>query len=443
MFVALATMLGGSPARAQGYWELLTTGASPSARHDAGMAFDTGRGESVLFGGWNNGTFNDTWVFDGIQWVVQSPATSPGPRHGHSMVHDTARGRVVLFGGWNGVSLGDTWEWDGVTWLQRVPVLSPSRRDRYHMAYDAARQCVVLFGGVDGPTNLGDTWKWDGINWQLQPTTASPSPRHGGGVAYDAVRQRFVLFGGFDGVVRADTWEWDGSTWLAMFSSSFPPARQYTAMVYETGRARVVMFGGWNGSANLSDTWEWDGANWTTQSAWAGMTALRQHSLAYDEVRQRVHLFGGVASGPVSDTWGSRAAGAVPYGTGCGSPPLRFERLSRPVIGQPCTATIHDAPTLVAGVSMGWSNDHFGPFTLPVPLTSIGMTGCELLQSNESPGLGAVPIGASTLSFTFSIPPWPNLIGARVYIQAYAFAPAQNPLGIVSSNAIEWRLGAF
>jgi len=43
----------------------------------------------------------------------------PGPRGGFGMAYDSARGKTVLYGG--GVDAGiptdrDTWEWDGTNW---------------------------------------------------------------------------------------------------------------------------------------------------------------------------------------------------------------------------------------------------------------------------------------------------------------------------------------
>ena len=56
--------------------------------------------QAVLFGG-NDGTsnLNDTWVWDGSNWIQQFPATSPSPRMWMSMTYDESRRQLVLFGG--------------------------------------------------------------------------------------------------------------------------------------------------------------------------------------------------------------------------------------------------------------------------------------------------------------------------------------------------------
>src|ERR1035438_5569144 len=64
--------------------------------------------------------FNDTWTWDGSNWTQKSPQTSPPGRTYAAMAYDSARGQAVLFGG-NGSGnpyLGDTWVWDGSNWTQ-------------------------------------------------------------------------------------------------------------------------------------------------------------------------------------------------------------------------------------------------------------------------------------------------------------------------------------
>jgi len=77
------------------------------------------------------------------------------------MAYDAGRGFTVLFGGENnGLDLGETWIWTGSGSWQRVDEAGgrvPSAR-LSSMAYDVARESVVLFGGA--PPNSPDTWEW-------------------------------------------------------------------------------------------------------------------------------------------------------------------------------------------------------------------------------------------------------------------------------------------
>jgi hypothetical protein len=85
------------------------------------MAYDAGRGESVLFGGYGASTLGDTWTLAGTTWTAQTPTTSPPPRFTMAMAYDGARHDVVMFGGWDFTTIfGDTWTWDGTDWTQRI-----------------------------------------------------------------------------------------------------------------------------------------------------------------------------------------------------------------------------------------------------------------------------------------------------------------------------------
>src|SRR5262245_51761016 len=82
-----------------------------------------------------------------VTWTNVTPG--PGPRTEHAMAYDSTRGVSVVFGGYQFGRLGDTWEWDGSEWTLRTTV-GPSPRNELAMAYDSARGVCVLFGGDDG-----------------------------------------------------------------------------------------------------------------------------------------------------------------------------------------------------------------------------------------------------------------------------------------------------
>ena len=77
------------------------------------------------------------------------------------MVYDSQRGRTILFGGFNGNYLGDTWEWNGAIpqWTQmNIVGPKPSARHTHAMGYDSRRGSIILFGGFYN-NYLGDTWE--------------------------------------------------------------------------------------------------------------------------------------------------------------------------------------------------------------------------------------------------------------------------------------------
>ena len=124
------------------------------ARALQAMAFDTARGETLLFGGQNlNGlspvTFTDTWGWNGSTWIQHLPATSPPALTPRSMACDEQRGRVVMAQtgqGYNSPSA--IWEWDGSTWSSAGVVPTPR-----WLAYDRQRARIVGF-------DQADTWAY-------------------------------------------------------------------------------------------------------------------------------------------------------------------------------------------------------------------------------------------------------------------------------------------
>jgi hypothetical protein len=440
-------------------WNQVSTSNSPIALRGHAMNYDSVQGKVVMFGGADNfgGLVSDTWEYDGVNWTQVTTASSPSVRYLHAMIYDTARGKAVMFGGfgWVGSSysrLNDTWEYDGVNWTQITTASSPSPRQDHAIAYDSARQKVVMFGGyANGYPD--ETWEYDGVNWTQVTTNTTPSARDQHAMIYDTARGMVVMFGGnnFTPGFLNDTWEYDGVNWTHVATASSPSARSYHSMAYDSVRGKVVMFGGFDStSGHINDTWEYGGVNWTQVTTNTTPSARKDHTMAYDSVRGKVVMFGGQDSSGfnyLNDTWefdgGTPViATATIYGTGCGTPPLDFAPTSNPIVGATAGALISNAPTSFGGVTLGYSDTTFnGLPILPYNLTSLGMPGCHLLQSNEIFGLPVTPVTASTLQFDTAIPYSSALLTQQFYIQAYAFAPGANASQVVTSNGIAWTIG--
>ena len=426
-------------------WTQRSPAVSPPSRNSAGMAYDQVRQRIVLFGGGSFGSvLGDTWEWDGTNWLQRTPPVAPGPVASPSMAYDTARQRVVLFGGVSAGGAGNsgTWEWDGATWLLRASASNPSPRSGAPMVCDTARNRLVLYGGMSAATGyfLADTWEWDGTNWLARTPAQHAGFRFGHAMAYDIARQRTVLFGG--AFAPNVAWEWDGSNWTQSPTTTNPGPSAYGGMVYDASWQRVVLYGGQG--VLFGTTWQMDGLNWyrmslaTEPGSWSG------HAMAYDVARQCTVLFGGTNG---SATW---ELGGVPmiatstsYGSGCGAPPLGLMPVAsaRPVLGSIAGATVVNVPSSLVGVAIGFSNQAFGATPLPLPLAAMGMPGCDLLQSNDAFGFATTPSGASTRAFAHAIPSAPSLLGQHAYVQAYAFAPGANPLGLLASNGLDWLFG--
>ena len=282
------------------------------------MAYDSMHHQVVLFGGVGAGPSSpvDTWTWDGLNWTQQFPQTSPPGRYGHVMVYDSAHGEVVLFGGANPLNrnqvFDDTWVWDGINWTQQFPQVSPPARLYYAMGYDSAHGEVVMFGGYNNPAQAGDTWAWDGTNWVQKFPQTSPTARSGDSMAYDSANGQLVLFGGYNGADWLnDTWAWDGSNWAQKFPLKSPSARSGYALTYDSASNQMVMFGGATGAAPFSDAWIWDGSNWTQDSKQTSPGARESPVMAYDSGHDQIVLFGGYTSATVfNETW-TRSGAAI------------------------------------------------------------------------------------------------------------------------------------
>ena len=267
------------------------TSVSPAERSEPALAFDSARGQVILFGGIDSGFFADTWVLDGNQWIEVTPDVgNPRARYDHAMVYDSRRGRVVMFGGTTVGATDDTWEWDGMRWTDVTPNDRPPDRSGHAMAFDSVRGRVVLYGGTDFAQDFGDTWEWDGVAWRnMTPPSGSPSPRAQHAMAYDSGRGIVVMVGG------GQTWEWDGAMWTDRTADSTQPAAlAHHSLVYDSTQERVVLFGGRDADQReLSDSWGWDGQAWARIASPEAPSARSLHASAFDSIRGRTVVFGG------------------------------------------------------------------------------------------------------------------------------------------------------
>jgi len=281
---------------------------------------------------------DDTWEWDGDDWVRVTPAAVPPPRRESAATYDSERGTVLVFGGktWlmdaTAPVYGDTWTRSRGRWVEQAPATAPDGRFSTALAFDEDRARAVLFGGCrrwHGPACaevLADTWEWDGVTWQEQLPPLAPSPRHGHVMAYDARRRRVVLFGGYAALAGtcgeaetqqcSDTWEWDGADWIERHPDTVPPGRTSSALAWDAVRGRSTMVGGYRRHDDLpqeayADTWDWDGVDWQQLDTPAAPVARYDHGLAFDAARGRLVLYGGIGidRSAFDDTWEWTEAG--------------------------------------------------------------------------------------------------------------------------------------
>lgn len=274
------------------------------------MAFDTGRGRTVVFGGgpFLTGPFlGDTWEWDGRVWIRRNPLHSPSPRNLAAMAYDPVRGVTVLFGGYDGVTgFQDTWEWDGDDWRQRSPTTSPPAAASHVMTYHGGTNPGILLVSSSG------TWQYDGTTWTSRGSAPSPY----GGMAYATSRQLTYLMGTAGFSSAPPTYTWNGTSWstVAGVGTGFLPSG--AALVYDPQRDALLAVGGglWIGASGASPTGQTSFGTFisgTSTVSWnvsgasfpGFVQTYTRGAVVYDNVRNTVVCFGGLANdlGPVQE----------------------------------------------------------------------------------------------------------------------------------------------
>jgi hypothetical protein len=113
-----------------------------------------------------------------------------------------------------------------------------------------------------------------------------------------------------------------------------------------------------------------------------------------------------------------------------------------PIIGTAAALDVQNVPIGFAYLAIGTSATTLNSYSLPLLLTSLGFTGCYLRQNMDYEG--AYPtsgISPTSTRALINLPLDPALLRQRVYIQAWAFAPGENPAEITVSNMIRWFIG--
>ena len=412
------------------------------------MAYDEARQNVVMFGGTSGGCTAPTWTWDGTGWT-RLEVPGPQPRNGHAMVFDRARGVVLLFGGTvcGAGERNDTWTWDGTRWTQLQPAQSPPARRNHALVYDSWRREVLLFGGST-PTisETNDTWAWNGSYWVPRFAVERPPGRNDHAMAFDETRGLALLFGGAWNQRRQnDTWAFDGARWTALTASPSPPQQTGQSMVYDRAARLVVLFKG-NSSSSSAETWWWDGT-WRNVSRAGQPRSRHWAAMAYDAARDEVVLYGGTGFSSIgSETWAHsvpRIVGSfTEYGQGCHGLTLDAAPGSTPTIGQTFASQLRGVPpTATAGfMAIGLSRGSIGGVQLPLSLFFLQMPGCWLHNDLRRIDPSVVLAGA-TGTHTLAVPNISGLLGGSFFLQAVVAAPGINPLGVITSNGGQVRVG--
>jgi hypothetical protein len=291
------------------------SGPAPEARQRVAAAFDTARGELLLFGGSADSTagldLGDTWTWVPGRWRRRHPAGSPSPRFGSVMASDLARRTVVLFGGQRrapaGETLGETWTWNGSSWTRQDPPTSPPPGALARgLEFDgrSATSVLVVERDTPGATRF-ETWTWDGSSWASHPGAATPPLRW-----MAASPEGGVLgVGEPDPANRSTTWRWDGATWRRLVPPTEVRVEPLSAMMaYDPGTNRTLLVETEFldvGGRPAGGTWSWDGRSWTEHHTAPPVVAAFGVTAPLAALEGRLVLLGGsLGGGAYREAWG-------------------------------------------------------------------------------------------------------------------------------------------
>jgi hypothetical protein len=253
-------------------WHLRVVPHAPPSVVDGmmAMAYDSARRVVVLCTG------EETWEWDSLDWKRRSSQHSPPSRLVTGLAYDTQRQRTVLFGGiGGGVFLADQWEWDGTDWIQITVTGAAPPPSAAPMAYDEIRGRLVLCSANPAGTTLS-VYEYDGQNWSHPLANPAPPGLRSHSATWDAGRGRVVVCGGRSGILPSVTnttmWEWDGSQWQSPVSTSALGERLNAGMAYDTAQQQLVVHGG----SNSGETWRFDESSNTWSVAHDEPTYIQQ-----------------------------------------------------------------------------------------------------------------------------------------------------------------------
>jgi hypothetical protein len=245
-----------------------------------GVAYDSGRGRLLLFGGEtypNGGRSSDVWEWDGLKgaWSLIPAIGMPGTLNNSSAAYDPVRRRVIVHADWEGGVRTLEWDIDGGTWTNINVGNAPRVTGSSSFVWDPCRNRGVYFGGQTGD----ELWDWnpDTRSWtQRQKFLPTPAPRSHAALVFDTSVGRPLLFGGRYAVPASpvpgappppaptyynDLWELTGefATWTQHEGAGFqkPYGREWSGAAWDSARARLVIFAGGSDVPDLDDVWEW------------------------------------------------------------------------------------------------------------------------------------------------------------------------------------------
>jgi hypothetical protein len=182
-------------------WAQRSPATVPDPRAYPMLAYDPVRTVTVMFGGRGSPSdFSETWEWNGTDWSQASPSTVPSARILGYIGYDPNSSGVIMFGGWKDndfLELDKTWLWNGTNWVDQSPAFTPLGAMQVKGAYHAASKVTVVHSGfTNGFTLPSLTYAWDGSDWRVAVPKAGPIDYMFGDCVYMGSRKTIVCFHG-------------------------------------------------------------------------------------------------------------------------------------------------------------------------------------------------------------------------------------------------------
>lgn len=287
-----------------------STGDAPSLRQSP-VVFDDDANALVMFGA-PAMSGNDTWIWDGSWHPHRGDA--PPPRFSSALAFDTRRGQVVMFSG-NGQTMlrDDTWRFRDNTWTEVLDANTAEPRISLATAFDEDRGVLVVYGGQ---LNYGhftpeqfvkaeDLWELDGTTWtrEVAPTPIPPEGSIAFAAAYDRANHYTII------VTAERTLTWDGTT---LVERTPPPDNAFPSLAHDAKRGVTVLLDG-------GELYEWTGALWMHHAVPQSLDG----QLVYDPLRAVILI----VQNQGIQAWNGSTV--TPLSTSGVAVPIIFDRASR------------------------------------------------------------------------------------------------------------------
>lgn len=302
----------------QAAWTQLQPSASPPARRDHSLTYNSDDGHVYLFGGRAGGTAsNDLWTFDlrTSTWTqLNVDGAVPPARFGHSAVYDGARGRRLVTLGQAGSSFfNDVWAFADGAWSQVDDVSAPHPTVRYGSgaAHDVQGERLYVSHGFTDQGRFDDTWAFDlrSDSWQIVETAgAVPVKRCLARNVWLPAAQQMLLFGGQTNSAPflGDQWRLDlaATAWREEQPSPRPGPRNLYGASVDSARGRWYVVGGNTPDGPTDETWTYDLAAGSWSQVDVAAAPPPRHGLDAAVTPDGLLIFGGRdRAADLADTW--------------------------------------------------------------------------------------------------------------------------------------------